>query len=116
MFRHSSNTLLSAGLFFSLTCMVTANMPGVDTHFTAQSSITGSGISDTNGVNVFQLVLVQENVYEKTVTFNHLIEVDTGSYNCLAFVTSSHVYVIARDLTSTTETVSVESKHDKFYQ
>ena len=80
-----------------------------------QSSITGPGISDTNRVNVSQLVLVGESVYENTITFSYLTEADAGSYNCSAFITSSLAYVIASDSTSTSEAISVERKQQQNY-
>lgn len=85
-------------------------MSGVDTNFMVQSNITGPGISDTNRVNVSQLVLIGERNYEKTITFSYLTEADTGSYNCSTFITSSYAYVIASDSTSTSESISVERK------
>ena len=113
VFRRSSDTLLSTGLFFSLTCVVRASLSGVDTNFMVQSSITGPGISDTSRVNVSQLVLVGESVYEKTITFSYLTELDSGSYNCLAFITSPLAYVIGSDSTSTSEAITVERKQQE---
>ena len=110
MFHRSSHATLSAGLFFSLACVVRTSIYGVDTIFMVQSSITGPGISDTNRVNISKLVSIGESIYEKIVTFSYLIEADSGSYNCSAFITSSYAYVIASDSISTSESISVERK------
>jgi hypothetical protein len=75
-----------------------------------QGRVTGPEISDTYRVNVSQLALIGESVYEKTITFSYLVEADSGSYNCSAFMISPDAYVIASNSTSTTEAISVECK------
>ena len=110
MFSRSSNSTLSVGIFFSLTCLVIASTAGVDTNYRVQSNITGPGIPDTDRVNVSRLMLVGESVYEKIITFSYLLEADSGSYNCSAFVTSSQPYVIISDSTASSESVNVRCK------
>ena len=110
MFHRSRTTTLNAGTTFSLTCLITPNITGVDTGFTVQSSITGPGISDMDRVTVSQPILVGGGVYETTVTFNHLREGDTGSYDCSAMVTSSQPNVMTSDPTSGSESVVVGRK------
>ena len=83
---------------------------GVDTNFMMQSSIMGPGIADISRVNVSHLVVVEDGVYEKTVTFSYLIEADAGSYNCSAFTTLSHLYVTVGDSTSSSEAIRIERK------
>ena len=114
MFRCNHNTTLNAGTTFSLTCLITPNTTGVDTGFTVQSSITGPGISDMDRVTVSQPILVGGGVYETTVTFNHLREGDTGSYDCSAMVTSSQPNVMTSDPTSGSESIDVGRKLLKF--
>ena len=111
-FRRSRNTILNAGTSFSFTCIITPNTTGVDTNVTVQSSITGPGISDTDRVRVSQLMSVGENTFETTVTFNHLLEDDTGAYSCSAFVRSppSRPGVITSDSTSNLESITVGRK------
>ena len=112
-FRHSRNAALNAGTSFSLTCIITPNITGVDTDIIVESSIVGNGISDTDRVNVsIQPVLVGENTFETTVTFRHLLEADAGAYNCSAYTTSplSVPDVITSDSTSASESISVDRK------
>ena len=112
-FRHSRNAALNAGTSFSLTCIITPNITGVDTDIIVESSIVGNGISDTDRVNVsIQPVLVGENTFETTVTFSHLLEADAGAYNCSAYTTSplSVPDVITSDSTSASESISVDRK------
>ena len=72
----------------------------------------GNGISDTNRVSVSsRLVAVGENSYGTTVTFNHLVEADTGAYNCSAYITSSQPNVISSDFTFGLESISVACKY-----
>ena len=86
-FRRSRNTTLNAGTSFSLTCIIAATTTGVDTDIRVESSIMDNGISDTDRVNVSpQSVSVGENTFEISVTFSHLIEADTGAYNCSAYI------------------------------
>ena len=61
-------------------------------------------------VTVSQPILVGEGVYETAVTFNHLREGDTGSYDCSAVVTSSQPNVMTSDPTSGSESVDVGRK------
>ena len=78
-----------------------------------KSSIMGSGILDTDRVTVSpQPVSVDENMFEITMTFRHLLETDTGAYSCLAYVTSppSQPNVITSDSTSGSESINVGRK------
>ena len=112
-FHHSRSTTLNAGASFSLTCIITPNITGVDTDITVESSIVSNGISDTDRVSVSaQPVSVGENNFETTVTFSHLLEADAGAYNCSAYITSplSLPNVITSDSTSGSESISVGYK------
>ena len=110
-FRRSRNTALSAGTSFSLTCIITPNTTGVDTDIIVESSIVGNGVSDTDRVSVSpQPVSVGENTYETTVTFTHLLEADTGAYNCSAYITSPQPNVIDSDSTSDSASISIGCK------
>ena len=109
-FHHSCSTALNAGTSFSLTCIITPNITGVDTDIIVESSIVGNGISDTDRVNVsIQPVLVGENTFETTVTFSHLLEADAGAYNCSAYTTSplSVPDVITSDLPQSQSVLAV---------
>ena len=111
-FRRSRNTTLNAGTSFSLISIITPNTTGVDTDVIVERSIVGNGVSDTNRVSVSSwLVAVGENSYGTTVTFNHLVEADTGAYNCSAYITSSQPNVISSDSTSGLESIYVGRKY-----
>ena len=112
-FRRSRNTTLTAGTSFSLTCIITHNKIGVDTDIIVERSIVGNGISDTDRVNVsLRPVSVGENTYETTVTFAHLLEADTGAYNCSALVRSppSQPNVVSSGSSYGSESISVGRK------
>ena len=111
-FSRSHNTTLNAGTSFSLTCIITPNTTGVDTNVIVEGSITGTGISDTNRVHVSRLMSVGESTFETTVTFDHLLEADTGAYNCSALVRSpsSQPNVITSELISGSESITVGGK------
>ena len=73
----------------------------------------GNGVSDTDRVSVSRPVSVGENTFETTVTFSHLLEADTGAYNCSANITSPslpNVITIASDSTSGSEPISIGRK------
>ena len=73
----------------------------------------GNGISDTDRVSVsVRSVSVGVNIFETTVTFNYLLEADTGAYNCSVYVRSapSLPNVITGDSTSGLESISVGRK------
>ena len=55
---------------------------------------------------------VGENTIETTVMFNHLLEADTGTYSCLAIITSppSQPNVIANHSASGSESITVGRK------
>ena len=113
IFRHSRNTALNAGTSFSLTCIITPNITGVDTDIMVESSIMSNGVPDTDRVSVSrQPVSVGENNFETTVTFTHLLEADTGAYNCSAHIRSppSLSDVITSDSTSGLESISIGRK------
>ena len=73
----------------------------------------GIGISDTDRVNVPpRPVSVGESGFEITATFSHLVETDTGAYNCSAYITSppSLPTVITSESISGSESVNVGRK------
>lgn len=110
IFHRSRNTSLNAGTSFTLTCIINLNTNGVDSDFTVQSSITGPGISDTSRVSIFHPTLVRESTFNATVTFNYLLEGDTGVYGCTALITSSHSNIIASDSVFGSESINVGRK------
>ena len=72
-----------------------------------------NGLSDTDRVSVSpRSVSVGQNIFETTVTFSHLLEADTGAYNCSAYITSppSLPNVITSDSTSGSESINVGRK------
>ena len=76
-----------------------------------ESSIVGNGVSDTDRVSVsLRPISVGENTYETTVTFAHLLEMDTGAYNCSAYITSPQPNVIDSDSTSDSASISIGRK------
>ena len=72
----------------------------------------GAGISDTDRVNVSLPMSVGENTFETTVMFNYLLEADTGTYSCSAFITSppSQPNVIVSDPAFGSESIAVGRK------
>ena len=72
----------------------------------------GPGISDTDRVSVSLPMSVGENTSETTVMFNHLLEADTGTYSCSAFIISppSQPNVIVSDPASGSESINVRRK------
>jgi hypothetical protein len=74
----------------------------------------GNGISDTNRVSVSQPVSISvgQNTFETTLTFSHLLEADTGTYSCSAYIRSPPLLpnVITSDSTSGSEFISVGRK------
>jgi hypothetical protein len=85
----------------------------VDTDIVVESSIIGSGISDTGRVSVSpRPVSVGENTFETNVTFSHLLEADAGAYSCSAYIASppSLPNVITSDSTSGSEPISIGRK------
>ena len=115
MFRQSRNSTLFAGTNFSLTCLISPNTTGVDTDFTVESVVTGPGTSpESSRVNVSQLMSVGGGVYETVVVFRHLVEADSGSYNCLAMISSSQTNIVTSDSTSGSETIDVGRKKFSF--
>ena len=109
-FHRSRNSTLNAGTSFSLTCLITPNRTGVDTAFTVQSTITGPTTPDSERVTVSQTMPVRGVVYETVITFAHLLEEDTGSYNCSVELTPAQPYVIASNPVSATEHISIGRK------
>jgi hypothetical protein len=73
----------------------------------------GNGISNTGRVSISpRLVSVGENTFETNVTFSHLLEADTGTYNCSAYIASppSLPNVITSDSTSGSESIDIGRK------
>ena len=46
--------------------------------------------------------------------FGHLVEADSGSYNCLAMISSSQANVVTSNSTSASETIDVGRKKFSF--
>lgn len=111
-FRRSHSNTLYAGTFFSLTCIIAPNTSGVDTNVTVQSSLSIPRSVDAERV-VISPPMITGGMYEITVTFSHLIEDDTGTYNCSAMVASSSQQnlIIASDPSFGSESISVEHKY-----
>jgi hypothetical protein len=85
----------------------------VDTNIIVESSIVGNGISDIGRVSVSpRPVSVGENTFETTMTFSHLLEADTGAYNCSAYIASppSLPNVMTSDPTFGSKPISVGCK------
>ena len=110
-FRRSRNSTLNAGTNFTLSCLITPNTTGVDTITTVQSSITGPGTLNSSRVSVSQPMSMGRGVYETVVTFSHLFEADSGSYNCSAMsISSQDNNVVTSDSTAEVETIDVGRK------
>ena len=111
MFRRSRNSTLYAGTNFSLTCLITSNTTGVDTDFTVESVVTGPGTSlESSRVSISQPMSVGGGVYETVASFGHLVEGDSGSYNCSAMVSSSVANIVTSDSNFNFEMIEVERK------
>ena len=111
MFRRSRNSTLYAGTNFSLTCLISPNTTGVDTDFTVESVVTGPGTSpESSRVSISQPMSVGGGVYETVASFGHLVEGDSGSYNCSAAISSSLANVVPSDSNSVSETIQIGRK------
>ena len=108
-FSRSRHTPLNAGTNFSLSCLISANIAGVDTDFSVQSSIAGPGTSDTDRVSISQPMPVGGG-FETVVTFRRLFESDSGSYNCSSRLATSQDNVITSESISAAESIDVECK------
>ena len=106
-FHRSRNATLHAFTNFSLTCLISPSTHGVDTDFTVESIVSGPGISDLDRVSISQLLPVAEGVYETVVSFRHLLEEDSGSYNCSAMIVSTQANVISSDSRSISNSIEV---------
>ena len=110
MFRRSRNSTLYAGTNFSLTCLITPNTTGVDTDFTVESVVTGPGTSQSSRVSISQPMSVGGGVYETVAMFGHLVEGDSGSYNCSAAISSSVANIVTSDSIFSSVTIEVGRK------
>ena len=99
--------MLYAGTSFSLTCLISPNMTGVDTEVIVQSNITGPTTPDSPRVNTSQPVLVEGGDYKAVATFSYLLESDAGSYNCSAELRSA-----AQDSFVTTSDAAISDPQD----
>ena len=109
-FHLSRNTALYAGTNFSLGCLIALNTTVLDTAFTVLSNITGPGTFDSGRVTVSQSVPVGGGVYETVVRYSHLLESDSGAYNCSAMLIPEQANIIASDSASSIQHLSVGRK------
>ena len=82
----------------------------MDTDFSVQSDIVGPGTSDADRVSVSQPMPVGGVIFETVVTFRHLFESDSGSYNCSARFVSLLGTAITSDTISVVEAIDIERK------
>ena len=92
----SRETPLHEGTSFSLNCVITLNLTGVDTDIEVQRSFIGPETSAT--VRIAQSDTVTSfNDIQLSLTFTPLIINDTGTYECSAIVRSIIPNVTASD-------------------
>ena len=94
------------GTVFSLTCLVTPNMTGVDTDITIQRNFTGSGTSAADRVTR------EDTAFQISLMFHPVAMADDGRYVCSAFAISTSQYpnVEASDAIVNDITITISSK------
>ena len=94
------------GTAFSLTCLITPNMTGVNTDFTVQRTFTGPATSASDRINI------DNTAFNTTVMFHPVAMVDNGSYVCTASAISTAQYpnVEASDATVNDTMITISSK------
>ena len=100
----------NAGTNLSLSCLITPNRTGVDTHFTIESNITGPGTLDSERVTISQPLPLGGGQYETVVTFSRLYKSDTGPYHCSATLTDVQEDVRSSVSISANQTIVVGRK------
>ena len=92
------------GTMFSLTCLITPNMTGVDTDITIQRNFTGPGTSDR--------VTSEDAAFQTTLMFHPVAMADDGRYVCsaVAISTSQHPNVEASDAIVNDAMITISSK------
>ena len=100
------------GTVFSLTCLITPNMTGVNTDFTVQRDFTGLATSAADRVT-------KENTgFQTTLMFHPIAMADGGRYVCSASAISTAQYpnVEASDATMNDTMITISSKFYIIYR
>ena len=94
------------GTLFSLTCLITPNMTGVNTDITIQRSFTGPRTSDVIRVTS------ENSEFQTTVTFRPVAMTDSGRYECSASAVSTSQYpnIEASDAIMNDTTINITSE------
>ena len=102
----SRNAPIYEGTMFSLTCLITPNMTGVDTDVTIERNFTGPGTSDANRVTS------GDTQFQTTLTFRPVAMTDGGRYVCSASAISTPQYPYVKDSMTTMNdsTIGITSK------
>ena len=106
----SRNTSLYEGTLFSLNCIITPNMTGVDIDFVVERSFSGRQTS------AYDRVTLTNNIQDSTLMFSPLAMNDDATYVCSSFVnsTTQHPYVTASDATMNNFMINVDRKLSSF--
>ena len=104
--QRSRDGVLYEGTVFSLMCVITPNMTGVDTDIMVQRNISGPGSS------VADRVTRMDYRQNSTLLFNPLALSDNGTYVCSSYMssTSQYPYVIKSDVAMNDTTIDTASK------
>ena len=104
--QRSRDGVLYEGTVFSLMCVITPNMTGVDTGVMIQRNISGPGSAASNRVT--QMNYTQNS----TLLFNPLALSDNGTYVCSSYVSSmsQYPYVVESDVAVNNITIDTASK------
>jgi hypothetical protein len=91
---------------FSLTCVITPNMTGVNTDITLQRTFTGPGASAADRVTR------EDAEFQTTLMFRPVVMTDDGSYVCTASAVSTPQYpnVVASDATVENTVITISSE------
>ena len=94
------------GTAFSLACLITPNMTGVDTDITVQRNFAGPRTSAADRVTR------EDTAFETTLVFRPVAMADSGSYVCSASVMSTPQYpnVETSDETINDTMITITSK------
>ena len=96
------------GTMFSITCLITPNMTGVNTDITLQRTFTGPGTSAADRV------MTEDAAFQTTLMFHPVAMADDGEYVCSASANSTSQYPNV-EASNATENNTVITISCKFY-
>ena len=102
----SRGGLIYEGTVFSLTCLITPNMTGVNTDITIQRTFSGPGTSAADRVTT------EDAAFQTTLMFHPVAMTDNGEYVCSASAISTPQYpnVEASNETENSTVITISRK------